>query len=296
VGRYLPRELRIKLYNDVVALRRGGLTYRGIIKEIYRRYGVGISKSHISYWLRGVHSPYNGRRIPSLELLKPSEELAYVIGVKVGDGYTYRVRSVRKGYNDVMIGLEARDREFVEEFGRCLAKVLGRREIRLRFRDDVEKYVVEVKSKTLYELLRKPVDLDRLKKYIEHCERCVAAFIRGFADSEGSVDKNGHIIIYNTDLRLLTYVKELLRRLSVESTGPMLKARRGTIIHERRKGKQYMTKKDYYYIYIRASSNMSFYRYVGFTITRKQARLENHVNKRNTSTPTPQPFPNPSSK
>jgi intein-encoded DNA endonuclease-like protein len=68
------------------------------------------------------------------------------------------------------------------------------------------RYVVEAESKTLYELLRKPVDLDRLRRYIEHCGRCVAAFIRGFADSEGSVDKNGNINIYNTDLRLLTYI------------------------------------------------------------------------------------------
>jgi intein-encoded DNA endonuclease-like protein len=234
--------------------------------------------------------------IPSLELLKPSEELAYVIGVKVGDGYTYRRKHAIKYYNNVKIGLKARDREFVEEFGRCLAKVLGRRQIRRRFRDDVEKYVVEVKSKTLYELLRKPLDLDRLKKYIEHCERCMAAFLRGFADSEGSVKKSGYIFILNTDLRLLTYIMDLLRRLGIESTGPMLKARRGTIKHDRRTGKQYISNEGCYYIYIRASSNMSFYRYVGFTITRKQARLENHVNKRNTSTPTlPQPFPNPSS-
>ena len=105
MGRYPPRELRIKLYNDVVALRRRGLTHRGIVEEIYRRYGVRISKSHISYWLRGVHSPYNGRRIPSLELLKPSEELAYVIGAKVGDGYVSKKSRVRKGYNEVMIGL-----------------------------------------------------------------------------------------------------------------------------------------------------------------------------------------------
>jgi intein-encoded DNA endonuclease-like protein len=97
------------LYDVVVALRRGGLTYRGIIGEIYRRYGVRISKSSISEWLRGVHNPYNGRRIPSLELLKPSEELVYVIGVKVGDGYTYRRRRTIKGYNDVKIGLKARD-------------------------------------------------------------------------------------------------------------------------------------------------------------------------------------------
>jgi hypothetical protein len=91
-----------------------------------------------------------------------------VIGVKVGDGYVGKKSRVRKGYNDVMIGLEAKDREFVEEFARCLAKVLGRKQIGPRFRDGVGKYVVEVGSKTLYELLRKPVDLDRLKKYIEH--------------------------------------------------------------------------------------------------------------------------------
>jgi intein-encoded DNA endonuclease-like protein len=166
VGRYLPLELRVKLYNDVVALRRGGLTYKGIIEEIYRRYGVRLSKSHISYWIRGAHNPYNGRRIPSLELLKPSEELAYVIGAKVGDGYVSKKSRVRKGYNDVMIGLEAKDKEFVEEFDRCLAKVLGRREIRPRYRRSSGRYVVEVESKTLYELLRKPVELDSLRNIL----------------------------------------------------------------------------------------------------------------------------------
>jgi intein-encoded DNA endonuclease-like protein len=87
------------LYDDVVALRRGGLMYRGIIEEVWRRYGVRISKSSISEWLRGVHSQYNGKRIPSLELLEPSEELTYVIGVVCGDGYVKMKRRVRKGYN-----------------------------------------------------------------------------------------------------------------------------------------------------------------------------------------------------
>jgi intein-encoded DNA endonuclease-like protein len=206
VGRYLPRELRIKLYNDVVALRRSRLTYKGIVEEAWHRYRVRLSKSHISYWLRGVHSPYNGRRIPSLELLEPSEELAYVIGVALGDRYAYRRRRAIKGYRDVVVGLKARDREFVEEFARCLAKVLGRRQIRPRYVKSSGRYVVEALSKTLYELLKKPVDLERLKKYIEHCERCMAAFLRGFADSEGSVNKRGYIFILNTDLRLLTYM------------------------------------------------------------------------------------------
>jgi intein-encoded DNA endonuclease-like protein len=187
LSRCLPRELRIKLYDDIVALRRGGLMYKGIIGEIYRRYDVRLSKSHISYWIRGAHNPYNERRIPSLELLEPSEELAYVIGAKVGDGYVGKKSRVRKGYNDVMIGLKAKDKEFVEEFDRCLAKVLGRGEIRPRYRRSSGRYVFEAESKTLYELLKKPVDLEKLKKYIEHCDRCVAAFIRASQTQKGTL-------------------------------------------------------------------------------------------------------------
>jgi intein-encoded DNA endonuclease-like protein len=187
-----------------------------------------------------------------------------------------------------VVGLKAGDREFVEEFGRCLAKVLGRKQIGPRFRDDVGKYVVEVGSKALYELLRKPVDLERLKKYIEHCERCVAAFIRGFADSEGCVDKRGYIFILNTNLRLLTYIMDLLKRLNIESMGPILKATRGTVIRDPRTREQYVTNMDCYYIYIRASSNANSYKYIGFTIKRKQQRLEKCI-RRTTSTPTPPP-------
>jgi intein-encoded DNA endonuclease-like protein len=158
----------------------------------------------------------------------------------------------------------------------------------------VGKYVVEVRSQTLYELLRKPVDLHRLKKYIERCEKCVAAFIRGFADSEGCANKRGYIFILNTDQRLLTYVKELLRRLGIESTGPRIHVRRGTIFYDPRTGKKYTHDKDVYVIYVRASSNMSFYRYVGFTIRRKQIRLESYI-KRSTRKLTPPPTISPHS-
>jgi intein-encoded DNA endonuclease-like protein len=116
----------------------------------------------------------------------------------------------------------------------------------------------------------------------------VAVFIRGFADSEGSVDKNGNIIIYNTDLRLLTYVKELLRRFGIESIGPRLCIQRGTITRDPKTGKHYSRNKDCYYLYIRVNSNMSFYRYMGFTIRRKQMWLESYI-KRTTRIPTPSP-------
>jgi intein-encoded DNA endonuclease-like protein len=133
------------------------------------------------------------------------------------------------------------------------------------------RYVVEAESKTLYELLRKPVNLDRLRRYIEHCERCVSAFLRGFAYSEGNVDKSGYIYIYNTDLRLLTYIH-------------------GS--YDPRRGKKYTHNKDCHRIHIRASSNANSYKYIGFTIKRKQQRLEEYI-RRTTSTPTPPPTISP---
>jgi hypothetical protein len=79
-----PRELRIKAYNGVRKLRKRGLPCTKIGDEIYRKYGVWIDTTTISKWLRGVSSPYNGRRIPSLELLKTSEDLGYVISGILG--------------------------------------------------------------------------------------------------------------------------------------------------------------------------------------------------------------------
>ncbi|MEM3031717.1 MAG: hypothetical protein QXK39_02240, partial [Nitrososphaerota archaeon] len=79
---------------------------------IMKRYGVRLRESHISVWVRGLHSPYNGTRIPSINLLKPSKELAYIVGVVAGDGYVRRSQSLRRYYS-YYVGLEARDREFV---------------------------------------------------------------------------------------------------------------------------------------------------------------------------------------
>jgi intein-encoded DNA endonuclease-like protein len=279
-GKYLPRELRIRLFEEVNRLRRNSLTYSEIIDKIRQTYGVRLCRSNVSYWLRGIKSPFNGRYIPSIEFLRPSEELAYVIGVIVGDGYATRSERVVKNYNRVRIGLMVKDREFAAEFGRCLAKVLGRQPFIPKHSSG--QYIIEVHSQTLYELLKKPVDLERLKKYIEHCERCTAAFIRGFADSEGSVVKIGYIYIYNTDYELLTYVKDLLKRLGIKSTGPWTKRQQGRTLYDPKKMKRYVCNKDEYYIYVKTCSNINFYKNIGFTIRRKQKRLENYVKKHQT--------------
>jgi intein-encoded DNA endonuclease-like protein len=227
--------------------------------------------------VRGLHSPYNGRRIPSLELLEPSEDLAYVIGVVCGDGYVGTTRRDRKGYKQARIHLRAKDKEFVEEFAIRIGRVLNRPPHKPKILRSTGRYYyyTQVKSKTLYELLKKPVDLERLRKYIEHCDKCSAAFLRGFFDAEGGVLKDGSIYVVNSDYRLLKYVQSLLGRFKIATTDPNFLHQRGSIIHMNER--QYIRRRDVYYIYVKQSCNMRFYKHIGFTIKRKQERLVNHL-------------------
>ncbi len=172
---YKPNGIRIKMHNDVLRLRKQGLSYKEIINEIEKSYGDKLSKSTVSYWCRGVHSPYNVRRIPSIEFLKPSPELAYIIGTVIGDGFLKIVKKKRKGYNEVYIELETRDLDFAEEFGRCLGVVLNRQPPKPRYRRTRNTYVVSVKDKTLFELLRGR-ELEKLRLFIEYNEECKKCF------------------------------------------------------------------------------------------------------------------------
>jgi intein-encoded DNA endonuclease-like protein len=142
-------------------------------------------------------------------------------------------------------------------------------------------YIVEVNNKTLYELLKKPVDLKRIKPYVEHCPKCAAAFLRGLFDSKGYVRKEGYIYLYNTNYEVLVYTQKLLwKYFGIESTGPWpTTTRQGTIKNNPSTGKQYKANEDCYYIYIRAESLPNFYRFIGFTIRRKQKRLEDYLRR-----------------
>ncbi|MEM4180523.1 MAG: hypothetical protein QXW50_02400 [Nitrososphaerota archaeon] len=69
-----------------------GHSYKKIIREIEKIYGVRLRKSQVSEWLRGIHSPFNGCRIPSMDFLEKSPELTYIMGVVSGDGWVVRKR------------------------------------------------------------------------------------------------------------------------------------------------------------------------------------------------------------
>ncbi len=198
-GRYLPRELSKKLREEAMRMRSDGMSYSHIIREIWGRFGIRLYKSYLNYWLRETADPDFKKYPSTVKVLRPSEELAYLIGAVAGDGFAYLSSHQAK------IGLAAKDREFVEEFARCLAKVLNRPPPKPRL-DRRGRYVVKVQSKMLYGILKKPLDLNGIRQFVEHCDRCRASFIRGFADSEGGVAR-GEICIVNTDLKLLYYFK-----------------------------------------------------------------------------------------
>jgi len=67
--RYLPKDLRREMYVEALTLASRGLGCRKIVRELREKYGLGVSKATISYWVRGIHTPYY-RRFPDEERVK----------------------------------------------------------------------------------------------------------------------------------------------------------------------------------------------------------------------------------
>ena len=256
-----PTIEREKLYRLVLELRKQGLSYNGIIKRIETDRGVTLRKSHISGWLNGKHEPFGYVRAfdPT-----PTPDLAYVIGVSLGDGSTSSNRN-----HSHMIKLRVIDKEFAEEFARCLGMLLNRSPPLVKWREKTRSWHTQVSSLLLQKFLRQ--SLDQLKSTIEFSSECTAAFLRGFFDSEGWVYKS-QLGVVNTDKELLLYVSHLLAlRFDIESFPPSVSSKGGRIVLI--KGKFYNANKDCYNVSIAKASLLAFQARVGFTIIRRQQRL-----------------------
>jgi intein-encoded DNA endonuclease-like protein len=257
-----PLALRIELYERSSELRRRGLTYSEITETLRRKYNIAPSKGQLSEWLRGIHGPLGSA---NQFQAKPTPELAYVIGVTLGDGSLNR-----KGYNR-RIRFQSVDLDFVLEFDRCLSAVLGTRRLTPWFDRKRREIHVEASSVLLHGFLNQ--DWTKLKPWICHSRSCVSMFLRGFFDSEGSVSKAGHLTCFNSDVGTLKFVQYLLLSfLKIESTGPHLSTESGTKVSNR--GRSYLRQSSCYYIYVRAQSLGRFYRDISLTIERKRIRLE----------------------
>lgn len=256
-----PTIEREALYRLVIALRKEGLSYNQIIRRIESERGIVLRKSHISGWINGKHNPFG--YVARFEAT-PRPELAYVIGVCLGDAST----SLGKSYNH-KIKLRVVDKEFTAEFARCLGILLCRSPARVKWHEKTRSWHAEVSSVLLRTFLKR--DLRELMPSIVHCPACKSAFLRGFYDSEGSVSGRD-IRVYNGDPDKLELVCKLLASLGIEFTGPHLRGERGGTVSI--KGKEYNVNKDQYYVHVKTASLFAFYNRVGFSIRRKQERLE----------------------
>ncbi len=263
---YLPLETRIQLYNEVHRLRKQGLSQRKIQKIVYEEYRIKISSMLISYWVRGKHNPLgNINKFND----KPSPELSYIIGVISGDGYKY---FDGKGY---LLRLAVNDKEFAEAFARNLTKILRKdKPYKIFWNGRSKQWIVVGCSIQLFKFLEEK-SLEELKPYIEYNKDCVSSFLKALFDGEGSIypQKCGWTLeLYNTDKRLLIYVKYLLGKyFEIDSTGPHLARKTGKIVHS--PNGEYKATKNYYYLYIRRRSLINFHKFIGFSIKRKQRRL-----------------------
>jgi intein-encoded DNA endonuclease-like protein len=267
--RCLPLEIRTKVYNDVIKLGKQGLTYKEIQEKLFEKYKVQLCMKNIYNWINGKHHPFGN--VSNFDG-NPSPELGYVIGAMLGDGCLYF-----DGGN-YLLWLRVNDKEYAEEFGRCLAKILGKKKPYKPFWNKNRKqWIVVVCAVQLFKLLDRP--LEELKPYIEYSKETVASFLRALFDAEGSIyvkikgdEKERQLCLYNTDEKLLSYIQRLLKGyFDIDSTLYLI-IKKGSIKHFPN-GKIAKTTKNYYLLYIHARSLLNFYKHIGFTIKRKQQTL-----------------------
>ncbi|HVC27098.1 MAG TPA: LAGLIDADG family homing endonuclease [Nitrososphaerales archaeon] len=263
--RKFPRlDTRLLVHEEVLSLRKRSYTYGQIAEEIEREYNVKLCKATISSWVRRLNSPV---RAGHMFVPKPSPELAYVIGVETGDAFL----NVKWKTYQYRIRLRAVDREFVEAFNQAVSKVLGCAPHKLWKGKTERETHVEFGSYLLHKFLLQ--NLQKLKPFIEYDKNCVAAFAKGFFDSEECIERSGRLTATNTDVELLQYVRHLMKKFfGIESTGTHLGTKKGSILT--RRGRSYVRNSDCFLIYIRRASVGIFHREIGMTILRKADRLE----------------------
>ncbi len=259
---YLALGNRIELYYLVSQLIQLRLSYRQIQQAVLQRKHAWLSKSTISYWARRIHNPLG--KVSQFQS-GPSPELAYVIGVVLGDG-NLNIH----GYNAELI-LAVTDYDFAKEFSASLATILVQpKPYKVRWHPRKNRWVVQGSSILLYNFLSR--DWRNLKKWIEHCSRCRAAFLRAFYDAEGSISGR-KLSLHNTKKALLLYIQDLLNQHRVETSRLYLHRSKGTALLDPKSGKVYFGRKDGFSFIVRTKSLPQFAKVIGFSIERKQKRL-----------------------
>ncbi len=149
------------------------------------------------------------RKLAASRMIKPKferkKELAYVLGVLDGDGYTDKKWT---------IGLETVTKEFAEKFTKSLRK-LGLN-ANMKFNNKRKKWMVWASSKLLVQWY---LSLSNDKKLSWLIKNKVAwEYLNGLYDSDGYLTPSGSPIICGYDIEKNKFISRLLTKLGVSNT------------------------------------------------------------------------------
>ena len=264
-GRKLPHDLRIIMCEEVRALHSKGVSYRKIQKILREKYGVEVSRSNISYWVRGIHIPE--REPYNRPDLSRERDLAWIAGMYVGDG------SVKVNKKGRFLSLKVKDRELAKEAARRLAVVMGRSKPYAVGRFSDGRYYVEIQSRELVDHL---LERSNILSYLDKRPR---EFIQAFFDCDGfasgsirsSGDFLGVVGLVNTDQELLMAVAEKLDNFDIEANLYELHPSGRVVITS--KGKT-VARKDCFFLMIRMpESIVKFQKIINPSVRRKREKL-----------------------
>jgi len=198
-------------------------------------------------------------------MFNPSKELAYVIGVLLGDAIVYYTPG--SGYT---VELRVKDKDFIEAFRRNMGALTNKLNRITRISDG--RYRIRYRNKKFYMWYKKQT-LETLRFYIEYDMETICFFLKGIFDSDGSAGKI--ITISSTNLKLLRYIEYLLDRLGIHSYINIDKEAGGSVRIANREGVR--RKRLYRLIISRYESRRKFMKLVGFSIRRKRLAALKHL-------------------
>ena len=198
----------------------------------------------------------------SRPIISPS--LSYVLGVIDGDGYVCLERKSR----NFKVGLNTRDREFAEAFQMAL-KNIGLK-ANIYFNKSSKMWIVYAYSKPFYSWYRS-LTVEEKRKLIQ---RFPVDYLRGLYDSDGSFymcksrkNRYPRVMIYNSNIGLLNFARELLAKLGMKSYIHIVhKKGFKSIIN----GKVAETKRDIYCLTLSLSDTRKFISIIKPSIPRKR--------------------------
>ncbi len=262
----------VETYKIVVGLRKKHRRF-GLkkIKKQLNKLNIKASDGAIRGWIYYNKKPFVTKIIKQISenSNKLTKEKAYILGTLCGDGYT------TTGHR---IGLSVIDKEFAEYFKYCLEKVYGvkcsfsirNREFTSFSNSPKPQYVVSLVSKLVVQDLNRYSTSFKSKewsvpnKILNNSKEIQAAFIKGFADSEGSVrfrKGQSEITLCSGNRKSLEMVKGILKNnFKINSYSGKRNSSTQVIV---------VTK----YVCLK-----KFHDEIGFIIKRKQDRLEQALN------------------